>query len=212
MFYFFKTPFFIQKLFPKYLWRMPKNKKAIYLTFDDGPTPEITEWTLAILKEYNAKATFFCEGKNVAKYPKIVKNILLSGHSVGNHTYSHLNGWFTKSSKYIQDVEKAQEVLEETTSGKVSLLFRPPYGKIKPIQANALLKKGYKIVMIDVVCGDFDQQLNAEKCLERLLKNTKQGSIVVFHDSKKSYKILEQVLPKVLENWDIQGFEFLPLK
>lgn len=190
---------------------MPKDKKAIYLTFDDGPTPEITEWTLATLKKYNAKATFFCEGQNVAKNSEIVKNILLAGHSIGNHTYSHLNGWFTKSTRYIQDVEKAQEILEETTSGKVSLIFRPPYGKIKPTQANALLKKGYKIVMIDVVSGDFDQKLNPEKSLEKLLQNTKSGSVVVFHDSIKACKTLQHALPKALEYWKLRGYEFLSL-
>jgi len=211
MFYFFKTPRIIQKLFPKYLWRMPSDKKAIYLTFDDGPTTEVTEWTLETLKKYHAKATFFCEGQNVIKHPTIVKKLLSDGHSVGNHTYSHLNGWETNTNEYINDIEKAEQVLEASANGSNSLLFRPPYGKIKPSQANVLLKKGYKIVMIDVVSGDFDLKLNPQKSLLKVLKYTKPGSIVVFHDSKNAYETLQYVLPKALEYWKLKGFEFLSL-
>lgn len=212
MFYFFKTPSLLQWLFPKYIWKMPTDSKIIYLTFDDGPTPKITEWTLNILKDFQAIATFFCEGKNLLENPSIVNKAIKEGHSMGNHTYSHLNGWKTSTSDYIHDIEKARKIIVEKTKGTASgLLFRPPYGKIKPIQANALIKKGYKIVMLDVVSGDFDQNLDPEKSLQKVLKHTKSGSIVVFHDSKKAFKTLKHVLPKALEYWKIKGFEFLPL-
>jgi peptidoglycan/xylan/chitin deacetylase (PgdA/CDA1 family) len=192
---------------------MPKCKKAIYLTFDDGPTPEITDWTLGILKNYNAKATFFCKGENAVQHPSILTKIAKDNHSIGNHTFSHLNGWKTNKIKYVDDVEKTANALSQhiDISKNKSLLFRPPYGKIKPNQANALIKKGYKIVMLDVVSGDFDQNLDSEKCLQKLLKNTKAGNIVVFHDNKKSYQTLQQVLPKALEYWKLEGYDFFPL-
>lgn len=191
---------------------MPTDSKIIYLTFDDGPTPKITEWTLNILKDFQAKATFFCEGKKLLENLIIVNKVIKDGHSIGNHSYSHVNGWKTNTIDYIQDIEKAREVIVEKTKASVSgLLFRPPYGKIKSTQANALMKKGYKIVMLDVVSGDFDQNVNPERSLQKVLKHTKSGSIVVFHDSEKAFRTLKYVLPKALEYWKIKGFEFLPL-
>ena len=214
MFYFFKIPTIIQKIYPNYLWKMPGTPKAIYLTFDDGPTPEVTEWVLAVLEKYNAKATFFCEGRQVEKHPQILKKTLLAGHRIGNHCYSHPNGWKTKKANYIADVERAKEVIEEVTgkgSEHPTLLFRPPYGKIKKPQAIALKKKGYKIVMLDVMSGDFDRTLKPEKCFKKVVKHTKSGSIVIFHDYQKSFKTLQYVLPKVLEYWSKEGSIFLSL-
>jgi len=209
MFYFFKTPSLLQWLFPEYIWKIPTDSKIIYLTFDDGPTPEITEWTMNTLKDFQAKATFFCKAKNLLKYSSIVIKAIEEGHSIGNHTYSHLNGWKTNTSDYIHDIEKARKTIVEKTKGTASgLLFRPPYGKIKPIQANVLIKKGYKIVMLDVVSGDFDKNLDPEKSLQKVLKHTKSGSIVVFHDSAKAFKTLKRVLPKALNQWNTEGYKF----
>lgn len=216
MFYFFKIPSFIHKIYPNYVWTMPVKPKAIYLTFDDGPTQEITDWILKILKEYNAKATFFCQGKHVEKYPNLVQKLNFQNHSIGNHSYSHFEGWKTNITTYVADVEKAsfeiKKVLKKSSTNSITKkLFRPPYGKITAPQAKALIKLGYTIIMIDVISGDFDQNLSPEKSLKKVLKHTKSGSIVVFHDSKKAFRILKQVLPQALETWSKQGYEFLAL-
>jgi len=217
MFYFFKIPSFIHKIYPKYLWKMPNKPKAIYLTFDDGPTPEVTDWVLKILKEYNAKATFFCEGQNVEKHPKLLKKLHSENHSIGNHSYSHFEGWKTNTTDYIADVEKASLLIDNTLKNSLrntidsKKLFRPPYGKIRTSQAKALQKLGYSIVMFAIVSGDYDQNINPKKSLKKVLKYTKSGSIVVFHDSKKAFKILKQVLPQALEVWSKKGYEFLAL-
>ena len=214
MFYFFKIPTIIEKMYPNYLWRMPTIPKAIYLTFDDGPTPEVTEWVLKVLKKYNAKATFFCEGQNVVKYPAIIKKVLAEEHRVENHSFLHLNGWKTRRSVYIKDVEKAAEAINAISEQNIKnkpLLFRPPYGKITKPQAITLQKKGYKIVMLDVMSGDFDSNLKPEKSLQKVLKYSKSGSIVVFHDYQKSFKTLQYVLLKALEYWEKEGYVFLSL-
>lgn len=197
---------------------MPATPKAIYLTFDDGPTPKVTDWVLKTLKDYNAKATFFCEGQNIAKYPDLFNKLASEEHRIGNHSYSHFNAWKTNNTKFIADVEKAAQTIENSLKNsdyKSQLvnnkLFRPPYGKIRTSQAKILEKLGYTIVMIDVVSGDFDQSLYSKKSLEKLLKHTKSGSIVVFHDSKKAFRILKQVLPKVLDTWTKEGYKFLAL-
>ena len=217
MFYFFKIPSFIHKIYPSYLWTMPSKPKAIYLTFDDGPTPEITNWVIETLKEYNAKATFFCEGKNVKKHPELVQKLDSENHSIGNHSYSHFEDWKTNKTDYIADVEKASIVIENALKGSIKYtsqskkLFRPPYGKIKASQAKHLQNLGYKIVMIDVISGDFDQDLIPKKSLKKILNHTTSGSIVVFHDSEKAFRILKEVLPKALTIWSKQGYEFLAL-
>lgn len=218
--YFFKTPVIIQRMFKDYNWSFSNsNQKTIYLTFDDGPTPEVTEWTLDILKEYNAKATFFCIGKNVSNHPTIFKRIMTDGHSIGNHTQNHLNGWRTNIKDYIQNVLMAEKVISTTLLNNenrnatnnhqlVTNLFRPPYGKIKRKQGIQLIEKGYNIIMWDVLSGDFDMNLNQEKCLQNVLKNTKKGSIVILHDSLKAEKKLKYVLPKVLKHFGNKGYKF----
>lgn len=231
-----KTPGIIRSLFGKYRWRFQTDKKTtspqnkeIYLTFDDGPIQEITPWVLQNLSQYKAKATFFCIGENVKKYPKIFQKIISEKHSIGNHTYNHLNGWKTNKDEYLKSVEKAEISLQSSvgscqlsvfglqSSVKTQItknkqlttsLFRPPYGKIKINQANKILKKGYDIIMWDVLSGDFDLSISKEKCLKNVLKNTGSGSIVVFHDSKKAYKNLEYVLPKVLAYFTEKGYVF----
>lgn len=198
--YLAKTPKVLKRTYPKYLWDFTSIEKNIYLTFDDGPTPEITSWVLAELKKYNAKATFFCIGKNVEQHPDLFKEVLAEGHTVGNHTYSHLNGWETKSFAYLKDVIKCGKVFQ-------SKLFRPPYGKITRFQAKAILSD-YTIVMWDVLSADFDKNCSPEKCLKNVIENAKKGSIIVFHDSLKAEKNLKYALPKVLEHFSKQGFQF----
>ncbi len=195
-------PKIVQWFFPQRLWAFSNNEDHIYLTFDDGPIPEITPWVLDILKEHNAKATFFCIGENVKKHPYIFNRIIAEGHSVGNHTFNHLNGWQTETSAYIENVESAQRQMNSNSEFGIrnpKLLFRPPYGKITSKQAKILQKKGFKIVMWVVLSYDYDRGISEEKCLQNVLKNTKPGSVVVFHDSLKAEKNLRYVLPKVLD-------------
>lgn len=216
-------PRFIQRLYPERVWAFSHKKKAVYLTFDDGPIPEITPWVLDELKKHNAKATFFCIGENVQKHPEIFRRILAEGHSVGNHTFKHLNGWKTKTSEYVENVEKAERQMAKDGRAKtdsseienrqskienLQSLFRPPYGKITSKQAKILKQKGFKIIMWDVLSYDFDATVSEEKCFQNVLKNLKPGSVIVFHDSLKAEKNLRFVLPKVLEFLENYSFEF----
>lgn len=202
-----KTHWLIKKLFSNYIWEMPNSENKIYLTFDDGPTPEITEWTLQQLKKYNAKATFFCIGDNIRKYPEIFKKVIEEGHSIGNHTFNHLNGWKTSKQEYLENAKKCQSEIYNLQPA-ICTLFRPPYGKIKPSQSRELRKLGYKIIMWDIISYDFDAKISKEKCLENVLKNVKSGSIIVFHDSIKAFPNLEYTLPKMLEILNKKGFVF----
>ena len=202
--YWVKTPFFVKKfLFPQYLWSGQKieGQKTVYLTFDDGPIPEVTPWVLQQLKQYEAKATFFCIGKNVKANLDIFHEIEKNGHRVGNHTFNHFNGWKTDFADYLQNVEDCSRLVN-------SNLFRPPYGRIKRKQAKALQQKGFQIVMWSVLSGDFDENLSKEKCLENVLKYVKDGDIVVFHDSVKAFRLLKYVLPRVLQELKERGFVF----
>ena len=196
IFYWVKTSIFIKKIFFRHIWSIPNKEKGVYLTFDDGPTPEITEWVLAELKKHEAKATFFCIGNNIEKHPNIFSKILQEGHAIGNHTFNHLNGWKTDKTAYVQNAVQCEKAIEDFSYR--SKLFRPPYGKIKPSQAKALRDKGYQVIMWDVLSADFDQQISPEQCLENVLKNVSSGSIIVFHDSVKAYENLKYVLPKTL--------------
>mgnify|MGYP006167610439 FL=1 len=200
-----KTNWLVKRIFPKYIWSIPNNEKKVFLTFDDGPTPEITEWVLAELRNYNAKATFFCIGDNIRKYPEIFQKVLAENHSIGNHTFNHLKGWKTPTEDYIENAKLCQSEIENQKS-EIRNLFRPPYGKIKSSQAKILRKMGYKIIMWDVISFDFDQTISKEKCLENVLKNVESGSIIVFHDSKKAWQNLEYVLPKTLKFLNEKGF------
>ncbi|MEH6763927.1 MAG: polysaccharide deacetylase family protein [Aequorivita antarctica] len=192
-------PRFIQRLYPERTWAFSRKSNAVYLTFDDGPIPEVTPWVLDELKKHNAKATFFCIGENVQKHPEIFRRITAEGHSVGNHTFNHLKGTKTETPAYIKNVLLAEELIN-------SKLFRPPYGRITSKQARILQEKGFKIVMWDIISYDYDATIAEEKCLQNVLKNIKPGSVIVFHDSLKAEKNLRYVLPKVLEfigekNW-----------
>jgi peptidoglycan-N-acetylglucosamine deacetylase len=199
-FYWTKTNWFIKKFFSNYVWDIPNDSNKVYLTFDDGPTPKITEWVLEELQKYNAKATFFCIGKNIEKHPEIFKKLIDNGHSVGNHTCNHENGWKTLTADYIKSVQNSQLPTPN------SQLFRPPYGKIKPSQSRKLRQLGYKIIMWDVLSGDFDQSITPEKCLENTISNVTSGSVIVFHDSEKAFPNLEYALPKTLKFLTENGF------
>lgn len=204
-----KTPEIVQRMFPDFLWCFSSSNKEIYLTFDDGPTPTVTEFVLDQLRAYNAKATFFCVGKNIELHPSLFSKIVKEGHSIGNHTYNHLKGWKTLRADYLKDTLHAQKVIENSTlNTQNSKLFRPPYGKIKTMQTRDLQKEGFKIVMWDVLSADWDSTETEKNCLKNVIENVKKGSIVVFHDSQKAEKKLHFVLPKVLAHFKEKGFEF----
>lgn len=210
-----KTPSVVKKMFPNYVWNMATSEPVIYLTFDDGPIPEITESVLQLLKKYDAKATFFCIGDNIEKHPDVFKKIIIDGHSFGNHTYNHLKGWKTKTKEYLENVLKAQEKMDDFIEEHLTLshkLFRPPYGRIKPKQSKQLTTLGYKIVMWDVLPFDWDKTYSEENVLEHIIKNTEKGSIIVLHDSLKASKNMLYVLPKILEYYTQLGYSFKALK
>ena len=200
-FYTIKTPTIIQKLFPNYCWRFSSSVKEIYLTFDDGPTPEITTFVLDELQKHKAKATFFCIGENVKKCPKILERIKKEGHSIGNHTFNHLNGFKTNNTDYIENIQQAAKLIE-------SNLFRPPYGRLKISQARSIIRAGYKVVMWDVLSADFDTTITPEKCLKNVLSKTSNGSIVVMHDSIKAKDKIFYALPKILNYYTERGYVF----
>jgi peptidoglycan/xylan/chitin deacetylase (PgdA/CDA1 family) len=202
-----KTHWSVKKIFSNYIWDVSNTDKKVYLTFDDGPIPEVTEWVLSELKKHNAKATFFCIGDNVKKHLEVLKKVFAEGHSVGNHTFNHLNGWKTATEDYIENCILCEKVLDDFDI-KSKKLFRPPYGKIKPSQSKILRKLGYKIIMWDVISYDFDTTISKELCLENVLKNVTSGSIIVFHDSKKAFANLEYVLPRTLQFLKEKGFIF----
>ena len=205
-----KTPLVAKKMFPNYVWDVQTNTKDLYLTFDDGPTPEITNWTLDILKQYNAKATFFCIGANIEKHPDIFQNIIKDGHAIGNHTQHHVKGWKTKTKAYIAEVLEAEKQIE-LQQFKSPLLFRPPYGQIKPKQGKKLMALDYKIIMWDVLSFDWQKEISEDDCLNNVISKSKEGSIIVFHDSVKASKNMMYALPKVLEHFSKAGFEFKSL-
>lgn len=195
-----KTPTIAKKLFSRLKWNEDTEEKIIYLTFDDGPTPRITNWILKELAKYNAKATFFCLGKNVVLYPKLLDYIICEGHSVGNHTYNHLNAWKTEKQKYLNDIKSCEKVFH-------SKLFRPPYGKLKPGIRTQILEN-HQIIMWDVMSYDFDNDISEENCYQNVIKNAKEGSIIVFHDSVKAKRNMKASLPRVLKYFSEKGFGF----
>lgn len=189
-------------IYPAYTWRMPAGQKKIYLSFDDGPHPEATPFVLDTLQQYQAKASFFCIGKNVADHPGLYKRILLEGHAVGNHTQNHLNGWKTNDARYLSNIKDASQYID-------SKLFRPPYGRITRFQAKQVQERlGLRVVMWSVLSGDFDTALEPGRCSELVQKNAGDGSIIVFHDSEKAMPRLTYALPKVLEYFSARGFNF----
>jgi len=208
MFYFVKTPWWLKRIYDSYVWNMPSNEKAIYLTFDDGPHPIATPFVLKQLKQHNALATFFCIGKNVVSHPEIYRQIIDEGHTTGNHTYNHLNGWKTANDEYMKDIALASREID-------SDLFRPPYGRITSFQARNLKPvmkgKNVRIIMWDVLSADFDVNCSPKQCLANVVFTAVPGSIIIFHDSEKAFPRLEYTLPRVLNYFSEKGYLFRSL-
>jgi len=206
--YWVKTPQWIKRFFPKQvIWDVHTDgDPAVYLTFDDGPHPAATPFVLQQLEKFNAAATFFCVGNNVSRYQDVYAQVIAGGHTTGNHTHNHVNGWKTSNDNYLKDIEQADKYIH-------SRAFRPPYGRIKYSQMRKLRKKypGWKIYMWDILCGDFDKTITSEECLNNVLSNIQPGSIVIFHDSEKAYEHMSYVLPRVLEYCQSQNWKMIAL-
>lgn len=196
-----QMPDIVRLLYPTVLWRKDKDKKVIYLTFDDGPTEEITHWILKTLDEFGVKATFFCIGNNAEKHPEIVDEIRENGHSVGIHGYSHVRGLYKKQEEYLNDIKKSESIIK-------SKIFRPSHGRIYPSQVKKLNELGYKVVLWDVITRDYDTNLKEEEVLKIAKKYTRNGSIVVFHDSLKAEKNMKYAFPLAVKYWIENGYTF----
>lgn len=203
MFYLVKSPWWLKKLYKQCTWSIKRNDKSLYLTFDDGPHPLITPLVLDELKRYNAKASFFCIGKNVVANPGVYKRIIDEGHAVGNHSHNHLNGWKTNDKIYLDDIAIAKKYID-------SNLYRPPYGKIKFFQLKQLRLPRFKLktIMWTVLSGDFDGDITKEKCLANVILNASEGSIIVFHDSDKAYNRMHFALVETLKYFNDKGYKF----
>jgi peptidoglycan/xylan/chitin deacetylase (PgdA/CDA1 family) len=197
-------------LFPGFIWNQPGQDKVLYLTFDDGPVPEATPLVLKYLDQYRAKATFFCVGENVTRYPGILNQVVAGGHAVGNHTFHHLNGWKTPRQDFMRDVRKCQQVLDRYYHRAGKPLMRPPYGRLKRGQWKALNKQ-FQIVMWNVLTGDFSEKIDAQTCLDKSIRYSSSGSVILFHDSVKTIDKLTSVLPDFLSHFSRLGFTFKPL-
>ena len=198
-----RPPQLLRAMYKGSLWRMDKKEPTIYLTFDDGPIPELTDWVLDILKQYQVKATFFCVGDNIIKNPSIFQRILSEGHQVGNHTFNHVKGWDKTTTFYTDNVRKCQELTKTD-------LFRPPYGRIKKSQYKQLVQD-YKVVFWDVLSYDYDKLTSSKKCLDNSIKYTRNGSIIVFHDNIKAEKNLKFALPQYIEHFLKLNYKFATL-
>jgi peptidoglycan-N-acetylglucosamine deacetylase len=195
-----RPPALLRNIYRGALWRMDRDEKIIYLTFDDGPVPGVTPAALSVLKEHDVRATFFCVGDNVRKHPEIFQQLLAEGHAVGNHTFHHTDGWNTATRPYLREVQQCAEVVR-------SNLFRPPYGRMRPPQLKAIRRK-YTVVLWDVLTYDFDRERSGEECLELALDYARPGSIVVFHDSEKAKERMLYALPRFIEAMKREGFAF----
>jgi peptidoglycan/xylan/chitin deacetylase (PgdA/CDA1 family) len=201
MFYLVRSPWWLKRLHPGRVWEMAGKAKSIYLSFDDGPDAAITPFVLDELAKYDAKATFFCIGKNRMQCPKLYDRILAEGHAVGNHSFDHLDGWKTKTAVYVDNILKARQDIE-------SDLFRPPYGKLTRRQQKQLSEHGFKTIMWSVLSGDFDETISPQQCCSNVIKNAASGTIIVFHDSKKANKKMSYALPLVLKYFSEKGYRF----
>ena len=202
-----RVPFFLPWLYPTLVWKIPTDKKELFLTFDDGPVPGPTDFVLETLRKYNSQATFFCIGDNIQKHPDIFKQVIAAGHAVGNHTFNHIKGWSVTTEAYVKNVTECDAELRtsklETPGSK---LFRPPYGRITRKQIHAL--RDYRIIMWDVLTIDYNKRLSQENCLRNSIRATRPGSIIVFHDSLKAERNMMYALPRLIEHFLEQGFSF----
>lgn len=211
---FFKTPIVLKRLYPSLTWDKRSEasqsaEKKIYITFDDGPIPDLTPWVLTTLKSFGAKATFFCVGDNISQHPELYQQAVNEGHRIGNHTYHHLDGWKTNNFHYLRDILRCEKLVSHGQHQRKKL-FRPPYGKIKLKQIQQLTSH-YDIIMWDILSGDFDPDFNHEVCLDKCRQHTQPGTIIIFHDNYKAQKNLTYVLPRYLEHFSEQGFTFATL-
>ncbi len=207
------TPIWIQKLLPGFTYRKMVEEKVVFITFDDGPIPEVTPWVLETLAQYNAKATFFCVGENISKHPHIFQAIISAGHAIGNHTYNHLKGQKNSTEVYLQNITACEEEINSYPINNINLpkLFRPPHGRLTFAQAKKIRDLNYDIILWNVLSGDFDIHLSQEKCLNKTLQHTKKGAIVVFHDNTKSFEKIKYVLPRYLQTLTAEGYTFQTL-
>ena len=196
---FVTIPKFIKALFPSLVWRKETIDKEIWLTFDDGPTPEVTPWILSVLKKENVKATFFLVGKQIEEFPELLGAIIKDGHTIANHSYSHKNGWFTNKEKYLKDIENCQALMPNNK------LFRPPYGKVTKAQIKALKEK-YKIILWDVLSYDFNQKISPKRVQKNIIQNTTAGSIIVMHNNQMSFKNLQIILEDTIQQLKAKGY------
>ncbi|WP_262249186.1 polysaccharide deacetylase family protein [Parapedobacter soli] len=195
-----RPPIILPWLYPTLTWHRNRDEKRIFLTFDDGPIPDVTPFVINTLKNYQIRATFFCVGENIKKHPDLFERLLESGHRIGNHTYNHLNGWKTPDDIYLRNVDQCHQLTGTN-------LFRPPYGRARRSQYKQL-RQAYEIIMWDVLSGDFDVNLSPDKCLLNVLRHTQNGSIVVFHDNIKATPRITYTLPRAIEHWLGQGYGF----
>jgi peptidoglycan/xylan/chitin deacetylase (PgdA/CDA1 family) len=198
-------PFFLPLIIPTLTWKVKTHDKVLYLTFDDGPHPEITPWVLQQLESYQAKATFFCVGQNVEKHSATFEKVIAAGHAVGNHTFNHLSAWSHSERAYLNNIDACAKWVN-------SDLFRPPYGRIVPWQIQKIKDKGYEIIMWDILTRDYDHKIDIEQSIAATVKHAKPGSVIVFHDSVKAGNQLKQILPEVLKQLAQQGFHFKSLR
>lgn len=201
--YLVKSPLLLKWYYPSLVWNKNRSDKVIYLTFDDGPIPVVTEFVLNTLKSFQCKATFFCIGDNIQKHPEIFERLKTDGHAIGNHTFNHLKGWKTDDETYVRNFQQCQQLTQ-------TRLFRPPYGRIKKSQIKALKKISPQLdlIMWDVLSGDFDTEISPEKCYENVIRNTRNGSVIVFHDSLKAFDRLKFALPAALKFLIARGYQF----
>jgi peptidoglycan/xylan/chitin deacetylase (PgdA/CDA1 family) len=205
----FRTPGFLKWFYPDLVWRITTTEREVFLTFDDGPIPGVTEFVLNTLREHQALATFFCIGDNVRKHPDIFNMIVSDKHAIGNHTYNHIKGWNSSTTAYIENVMLCDELIGSRQQGKK--IFRPPYGRIKKSQIKEL-RQEYNIIMWDVLTHDYAQSISPEQCLAGSLKAVRPGSIIVFHDSLKAERNVKFVLPRLLNELTKQGYKFSELR
>ena len=208
-FYPMRLPSFIWFFYRTLIFKKNPVKPTVYLTFDDGPTPEITGWVLNLLKQENIKGTFFCIGHHIEKFPDIFNRIIKEGHQVGNHTFNHENAWAVSRQTYIKSIEKTTEMIQKHHSA--SCLFRPPYGRLTPAKIKMINQSGYEIVLWSIIIGDFKKHLSSQHAIDYMMHKVQSGDIIVFHDSAKAANVLKTILPIMIKNLKHKGFKFAVL-